>query len=253
MKRATQLFLFEEKASGAPLVEKLWRTKSEPEQTFISVAESHWEIVVTRQHGQTYLTVRGPETTASTAPIPEDAEFFGIQLKRGTFMPGLPVRDLVDGSITLPAASERSFWLNGAVWEIPSFDNADVFVQRLVRDGLLVGDPVVEAAIDGEGGEVSVRTVQRRVLRATGLTLTAIRQIDRAKHAAALLDRGVSIAETVDLAGFADQSHLTRSLARFIGQTPRQILRDWKAGQTSHREPLGYVSFSFKNGPGSPR
>ena len=237
MKTAAQLFLFEEKASGAPLVEKLWRTRSEPEQTFISVAESHWEIVVTRQRDKTYLTVRGPETRSSTAPIPDDAAFFGIQLKRGTFMPGLPVRQLVDGAIMLPEASASSFWLNGSAWELPTFDNADVFVARLERDGLLMRDPVVEAAIGGHVGDLSLRTVQRRVLRATGLTLTSIRQIDRARQAAALLGQGVPIAETVDLTGYADQSHLTRSLARFIGQTPRQIVRSRSPRQISLQEP----------------
>jgi len=239
VKTAAQLFLFEEKASGAPLVEKLWRTRSEPEQTFISVAETHWEIVVTRQAGTTYLTVRGPETRSSTAPIPEDAEFFGIQLKRGTFMSGLPVRELVDGGITLPEATASSFWLDGSAWEFPRFDNADVFVDRLVRSGLLVRDPVVEAAIDGEIRGVSVRTVQRRVLRTTGLTLTAIRQIDRAKRAAALLSQGIPIAETIGLTGYADQPHLTRALSRFIGQTPRQIALGGAPRQVAHREPAG--------------
>jgi hypothetical protein len=225
MKRAAQLFVFEERASGTPLVEKLWRTRSEPVETFISVAESHWEIVVTREKGKAYVTVRGPETKASTAPIPQDAQFFGIVFRRGVFMPGLPVRGLVDGSVTLPEASGRSFWLNGSAWELPDYDNADVFVNRLVRDGLLVRDPVVEAALEGHVSDLSVRSVQRRVLRATGLTLAGIRQIDRAQKAVALLDQGVPIADTVGLTGYADQAHLTRSLKRFVGQTPSQIVR----------------------------
>jgi methylphosphotriester-DNA--protein-cysteine methyltransferase len=62
------------------------------------------------------------------------------------------------------------------------------------------------------------------VLRATGLTQDAIRQIERARRAADLLDRGESIAETVARAGYADQAHLTRSLKRFVGETPGQIV-----------------------------
>jgi AraC-like DNA-binding protein len=225
MKRATQLFVFEERASGTPLVERLWRTRSEPVETFISVAESHWEIVFTREKRESYVTVRGPEATASTAPIPQDAQFFGIQFRRGAFMPGLPVEGLVDGSITLPEATGTSFWLNGSAWGLPNYENADVFVNRLVREGLLVRDPVVEDALEGHFGDRSLRSIQRRVLRATGLTLTGIRQIDRAQKAAALLDQGVSIAETIGLTGYADQPHLTRSLKRFVGQTPREIIQ----------------------------
>jgi AraC-like DNA-binding protein len=223
VKRAAQLFVFEELASGTPHVEKLWRTTSVPAATFISVAETHWEIVVTRQDGAAYLSVLGPQTAASTAPIPQDAEIFGIQFKRGAFMPDLPVGPLVNAGLTLPAASSTSFWLDGSAWELPTFENADVFVRRLVRRGLLVEDPVVEAAVAGRATDLSLRSVQRRVLRSTGLTLAAIRQIDRARRAATLLEQGLPIAETVGLAGYADHAHLTRSLKRFIGQTPREI------------------------------
>ncbi len=50
-------------------------------------------------------------------------------------------------------------------------------------------------------------------------------KLDRARQAADLLAQGVSILDTVDQAGYADQPHLTRSLKHFIGQTPAQILR----------------------------
>src|ERR1700748_3472109 len=114
MKRATELFTFEGRSSGSPMIERTWRTNSEPEEAFISVAVSHWEMVVPRERGTARLTVRGPETRASTAPIPGDAEFFGIQFSLGTFMPGLPPGQLADCSLTLPPATGTSFWLDGA-------------------------------------------------------------------------------------------------------------------------------------------
>jgi hypothetical protein len=230
MDRATRLFHFEQRGSDSPFAQKVWRTRSEPVETFISVAVSHWEMVVTRQRGQTSLTVRGPETRATTAPIPQEAEFFGIQFRLGAFMPCLPVGRLVDGALTLPAATGRSFWLNGSAWEFPAYDNADVFLGRLVRQGLLVRDPVVEDALRGHAPDRSLRTVQRRVLRATGLTRGAIRQIERALQAVELLERSVPVGDTVVLAGYADQAHLTRSLRRFVGKTPGQIVRPHRSG-----------------------
>jgi AraC-like DNA-binding protein len=101
----------------------------------------------------------------------------------------------------------------------------ETFVDRLVRDGLLVREPVVDAALQGQLSDLSLRSVQRRFLRATGLTHGAVCQIKRARKAAALLAEGVSILDTVDQAGYADQPHLTRSLRRWAGQTPVQILR----------------------------
>jgi AraC-like DNA-binding protein len=223
------IFLFEERPSDSPLVERIWRTQSEGGGSFMSLAASQWEIVVTKQNGTTTLTVRGPETKARPAPIPENAEFFGIQFKLGAFMPHLPVGTLVDKEVNLPVVGDQSFWLNGAAWQFPVFENADTFIARLVRDGLLVREPVVEAALQGQLNDLSMRSVQRRFLRATGLSHGAIWQIERSRRAAALLEQGVSILDTVELAGYADQPHMTRSLKRFLGQTPAQFIRSSRA------------------------
>lgn len=223
MKRAVELFAFERGSSSSPLVEATWSTRSRSEESFISVAVSHWEMVVTRQEDGARLTVRGPETRATTAPVPTDAEFFGVQFSHGTFMPDLHLRQLVDSSLTFPATSSGSFWLDGSAWELPGGDNVDVFVDRLVRAGLLVHDPVVAAAVHDDVEGLSTRTVERRVLRATGLTRGTIRQIQRAEHAVDLLGRGVPALDVVRVAGYADQPHLTRSLKRFVGQTPSRI------------------------------
>src|SRR5579859_5828278 len=218
-------FTFEERPSDSPYAETMWRTQSTSGGSFISLADSHWGIVVTRQMGKVFLTVRGPETQAMPMPVPEEAEFFGIVFRLGTFMPQLPASNLVDGQINLPEATSKSFWLNGSAWQFPDYDNADTFIERLVREGLLVREPIVDAALQGQLNEISLRSVQRRFLRATGLTHSAIRQIERAQRALALLEQGVSILDTVDQAGYADQAHLTRSLRRLMGQTPAQILR----------------------------
>jgi AraC-like DNA-binding protein len=180
-------------------------------------------MVVTKQKDKIYLTVRGPETKAMPAPIPEDAEFFGVNFKLGTFMPHLPARELVDGEVNLPEAASRSFWLHGAAWQFPDFENADTFIDRLVREGLLVREPVVDAALQGQLKDLSLRSIQRRFLQATGLTHSAVRQIQRARQAVALLQQGVSILDTVYELGYFDQPHLTRSLKHFVGQTPAQI------------------------------
>lgn len=222
------IFDFENRLSDSPFVEAIWRTRSDSADSFISSAESRWEMVVTRQYGQLTLSVRGPETRATSAPIPADAEFFGIIFKLGTFMPHLPTIKRVNDAIHLPETSSRSFWFNSEAWEFPTFENADTFLSRLMRDGLLAQDSIVDAALQGHfksPQELTLRSVQRRFLNATGLSHGAIRQIQRAQFARNLLTQGVSILDTIDRAGYADQPHLTRSLKRLIGQTPAQLLR----------------------------
>lgn len=219
-------FFVNERASDSPFVEKVWWSQSEHASSFISVAESHWEMVVTKCRGKITLNVRGPETKATPADCPANAEFFGIVFKLGTFMPHLPPRKVMDrNDVTLPEASSHSFWLHGSAWQIPDFENADTFVARLVRTGVLVYEPIVEAVLYNRPPEISLRTVQRRFLHATGLTRGTLDQIERAHQATTLLERGVSTADVVYQAGYADQPHLSRSLKRFMGQTPGDILR----------------------------
>jgi AraC-like DNA-binding protein len=223
-------FIFDRRPSDSPFVEKIWRTQSESAGSFISTAESHWEMVITKYKGKTRLTMRGPETKATTAECPADAEFFGIVLKHGAFMPHLPLIKLLDrNDATLPEATSQSFWLHGSAWQFPDYGNADTFVERLVREELLVHEPVVDAVLQNQPLELSLRTVQRRFLHATGLTRSTFDQIERALQAVALLEQGLSIAEAVYQASYADQPHLTRALKHFMGQTPAQILRTSKS------------------------
>ncbi len=232
------LLNFAERLSDSPFVERVWRTRSEQAGTFTSLALSHWQMCVWTENGKTNLTMRGPETKATRVLCPADAEFLGIVFKLGTFMPDLPANKLVDADTTLPDASSQAFWLNGAAWQFPDFENADTFVERLVREGLLVREPAVESALQAELQPISVRSVQRRFSRATGLTQGAVTQIERARYATILLRQNTSILDTVEQAGYADQPHLTRSLKHFVGQTPAQIISEPES-----------LSFLFKTAP----
>ena len=216
--------VFDERSANSSFVEVIWHTRSVRAGDFTSVAASNWEMVITTFNGKTMITARGPETKASEADFPADAEFFGITFKLGSFMPHLPLKTLLDRQdATLPVASSNSFWLHGSAWELPTFENADVFVERLIRQGILVRDPVVEAAMQGHTPDMSIRSVQYRFVQATGLTHKTIQQIERARFAVSLLEQGTPISDTSFELGYFDQAHLTNSLKRFIGKTPAQI------------------------------
>lgn len=219
-------FIFDERPSPSPLIESIWRTESHVNGSFISSASTQCQLVVTNYQGNTTVTLRGPETQATPADFPADAEFFGITFTLGTFMPHLPTKQIMDRrDLNLPEATAAAIWLHGSAWEIPTFENMDVFVERLVRKGMIAHEPVVSATVQGQSANLSLRAVQYRFLHATGLTYNTVRQIERAHQAVALLEQGTSILDTVYEAGYFDQAHLTRSLKRFMGQTPTQLLR----------------------------
>jgi len=219
------VFEFDIRPSDSPFVETIYRTRSQGGGSFMSTAASQWEMVVTKQRGKITLSLRGPETKASPAPIPEDAEFLGIIFKHGTFMPNLPAIKLVNEEVHLPETVNNSFQLFGDTWEFPNFENVEPFVGRLVREDLLTRDQVVEDVLLGKTQDLSLRSIQRRFLHVTGLTYKSIQQIERARQALSLLQSGIPIPETAYQTGYFDQSHLTRSVKLLLGQTPAQIAK----------------------------
>lgn len=217
--------IYEERLSDSPYIETITHGWTASDGSTIRPAECNWHLVFVRENGRAHPLVVGPLTTAGVVSWGEGAEILWIKLKLGTFMPHLPARDFLDVETILPEAASNSFWLNGSAWQFPDYENADTFVNRLVRDGLLVSDWVVNAALQDQLPETPSRTVRHRFLRATGLTHSYIRQMKRAQQAAALLEQGVSILDTVHEAGYCDQPHLTKSLKRFVGKTPAQLIR----------------------------
>jgi hypothetical protein len=223
------LFSFEDRLSDSPFVERVWSARSERAGQFLSVASGNSEMVVSRVRDQTLITIRGPETKATNAECPADGDWLGIRFKAGAFLPEfLPgtVRDRSD--VNLPGATKRSFWLTGSAWEYPTFENADTFVARLVKKGILVRDRLVDAVLNNEPEALSRRSAQRHFARATGLSHATYRKIVRARFATNLLLDGAPIVDVVHLAGYFDQPHLTRALKILIGQTPAEIARGKK-------------------------
>ena len=103
-----------DRPSDSPYVERVWRYHSEGDGSFLSIAQYRSELVVTRYQGRVTMTVRGPETKVTRLSYPPDAEWLGIRLKPGAFLPSWPARELVDGDVTLPEAARASFWLDGS-------------------------------------------------------------------------------------------------------------------------------------------
>jgi hypothetical protein len=215
----------EERASDSPFVESITRGWTIAQGSTIRPAESHWHMVLIRVNGQALPLVVGPLPTSGMATWGEGAEILWIKFKLGTFIPHLPAKSLLDKETLLPDASSKSFWLHGTSWEIPSFENVDTFVNRLVKDEVLVQDPLVSTALQGHPQQVAPRTLRHRFLQVTGLPQNHIHQIERAQQAAALLRHGKSILDTVYELGYYDQPHLTKSLKQWVGHTPAQIIK----------------------------
>jgi hypothetical protein len=215
----------EHRPSDSPYIHRVWRSHASGVARMTSIATSNWELVFWRHEGRLGAAVRGPETTVSSADVGDGAESWGITFAHGSSMPHLPPARLVDSALESPHATATTFLLRGEEWLVPDFDSAEQFVGRLVREGLLVRDPLVDEVVAGGMPDVGTRSVQRRVAAATGLTQGGIRQIERARQAAVLLGEGRTPLEVVDRLGYYDQPHLARSLQRYIGRTATELRR----------------------------
>lgn len=214
--------IYEERYSDSVYVESIMHGRTLSDGSTIRPALCHWHMVFVKLKGTVQPLFVGPWTTAGVASWEEGAEILWIKCRLGTFMPHLPVRDFLNVETILPDASSKSFWLKGFAWQYPDFDNAETFIDRLVRQEVLVFDPVISNVLQGHPQQLPPRTIRHHFLRATGVSLSHIRQSERAQQAAALLEQGAPILDTVYQVGYFDQSHLTRSLKHFIGQTPKQ-------------------------------
>ena len=221
------LLSFEDRESKSPYLARVWRSRSHEAGQFLSMAEGNIELVVTRLHGFAAVTLKGPVTRATLVECPADGEWLGIRFKLGIYFPQLATSALLDHQdFDLPVLQGSRFWLSGLSWEIPTFDNAEDLVARLARAGIIMRERSVDAAAVGDAVWMSQRSVQRRFLRTTGMTLSGFQQISRARHAAALLTAGHSILDATYEAGYFDQAHMTRSLRELVGTTPGKLVRD---------------------------
>lgn len=219
--------IFEERQSDSSYVDLITTGVTTGSSTVIRPAEVHWHLVIAKFEGSILPIVTGPLTSSGIVNFTEGIEFLWIKFRLGTFIPRMPVRGILDTELTLPEAAGKLFWLDSNAWQPPTYENADTFVNRLVREGALEFDPLVPTALRDERPAFSERTVRHRFRRATGLTHIHIRQYERAQYAASLLRQGRSILDTVFDAGYFDQPHMTRSLKQFVGYTPAQLASEY--------------------------
>lgn len=234
-----KLFLsFEHRPSTSPYVECVWRCRSELGGSFFSMAESNIELVITRLPGLSAITLRGPVTRAKLIDCPPEGEWLAIRFRLGAYFPRLPTSALLDHQdLQLPVHGRGHFWFSGLSWEIPHFENAEAFVERLARAGALARSHAADAVQEGDVDWMSQRSVQRHFARATGLTLSGHQRIERARQAAGLLMSGRSILDATFEAGYFDQAHLTRSMKDLVGMTPGQLIRERPQLSFSYKTP----------------
>jgi len=213
----------ETRSSDSPFIKSVTRVRYTEASTEVEPPDGHWALVVIKHRGQTQVLHTGTTTKPVTLRFEKEDEYIGISFKPGTFLPHLPAEQLVDCGMFLPKVNRRDFWLRNDAWEIPTFDNAEALVNKLVDNRLLAADDIVDAILKDLPKGFSPRSAQRHFLQTTGITLNYFRQIQRARQAGDLLQTGSTAPEAALAAGYYDQAHMTKSLKKILGRTPGEI------------------------------
>ena len=192
----------------------------------VTLPDGCWDLVFIRTpHGDLQVLLTG----AITRPIPleftEGYQVMNICFKPEVFMPHMSARALLNQGVLLAKAAPNKVWIGGQAIEIPTFNTAELFAAKLAKTGLLAKDKLVASVLSGNPLAASERSVQRHFIDTTGLTLQAMRLINRSWEAIAMLKAGERIVDVAHTLGFTDQAHLTKTLKTLVGQTPAVIAR----------------------------
>jgi hypothetical protein len=217
--------IFKDVAGELPLVQRVWSATCDATIGFSSAVKASSMICFARSGGGVTVHVKGPETAGTLMTCPDGWEFFGVELRLGAYLPLFSPSSLTDfKDALLPTLAGDRILLDNQVWEMPTAQNVDVFVDRLVRAGLLVFDPLVDDIRHGERPrDMSERIAQLRFRRAVGISHRKVVSIEQARHAAQLLAAGRSIAHVVAACGYYDQAQLGRAMRAATGHTPGEL------------------------------
>ena len=217
--------IFNAVTGDIPLVQRVWSASCDAASGFTSAVKASSMIAFARSGDVLTVHLRGPETTGTSMTCPEGTEFFGVDLRLGAYLPLYPPSGLTDlNDALLPTLPGGRILLDNRDWEMPTEQNVDVFLERLVRAGLLVFDPLVDEIRHGERPRgMSERIAQIRFRRAVGISHRKLVSIEQARHAAQLLVAGRSITDVVTACGYYDQPQLARAMRWATGHTPGEL------------------------------
>jgi AraC-like DNA-binding protein len=214
----------QERMADSPFVAKVRRVRYNADAREVALPDGSWDLLfVRRAHGPLIVIQTGQIAAPLTVDSRAGDEMLTIAFKPEVYMPRLPGSLTFSQGVPCPVEADRRFWIGPERFEVPDFNNVEQLVAALARKGVLERDPVVLRALQGARQRLDERSIQRHFAEVTGLGLKAFQQIARAHEAARLLRDGQVASQVAAELAFSDQAHMTHSLKRFLGQTPRQI------------------------------
>jgi AraC-like DNA-binding protein len=212
-----------QRKSSSPYIESIWEGTAQRSGVHLTAADATIDLVCLKRKGATRLLLSGPTSKAYADPFKVGDEALTIRLRTGVYLPFMAGAKLTDAEMFLPNANSKRFWLHGSSIAFPNFENAEMFIEHLVKIRLLGQNTLLEAALQNRTLHSNLRTMQRNSLATTGLTMSHIRQIKRAEEARSLLSTDYPLTQVAYNVGYSNPGHMTNAFKRFFGQTPSTL------------------------------
>ena len=130
---------------------------------------------------------------------------------------------LTGATVRLLPVKGDHFVLAGVELPLPTFDDAEALVDKMIAAGLLQSNDLVAKAFSANPKAASKRSVQQHFKTTTGITQKDFEQIRRAQEAVRLLKSGVSAAAVATDLGYTDQPHMIKSIKKIMGHLPSNL------------------------------
>ena len=201
------------------------QTRADSDGEDLITPDGYWDIMVYKLYGKVeVLLFDRPLLEPARVPVIAGQEQLIISFDAGSYI-AQKLRS-EQGVQFLPVKDNATFQIDDYIFVIPTFETAEDTVKDLLESGILLQDKVVARRAHEEKPGASTRTIQRQFQRITGMTPYYYVQAERARRAAALLRQGKPTLAVAHELNYTDQFHMTRSLKKFVGKTPRQIRQE---------------------------
>jgi hypothetical protein len=217
-------YTYEEKRIDSLYVDKIWHTVTTSDGVFTAGLDGNWDIIISRSAKNIHVSVNGVGKHAVEVPYVAGMDTVGIALKPGVFLQDLKGKDIVDSQHTLSKGNTPYVQIGEHLLKIPDFTSAELFIDELIKKGILLLNATVSSLSEGTTEGISDRSLRRHTLSTTGLSPYFFHQIQRAQQATQLLQKGMPIAQVAVEAGYTDQAHMTKAVKALMGLTPAQII-----------------------------
>ena len=202
-------------------------------------------LVEVRADGTCRCASVAPAALASWPSRTPGSAYVGVRLAPGT---GMPLRRFSDAELSADAGAlarcgtleQMARWLEQrALQRTERNQMQDTWVQHAIVDLEAMPTAGVVPNVTEWAARlgVSTRTLHRGLIGELGLAPKHALQLQRARLALQLLERGAAPAAAAVQAGFADQPHLTRDLKLRFGKSPGTIVAKTDAWPKPSRRP----------------